>query len=370
MDAGIGLGLVIAFLGGIVSFASPCCLPLVPAYVGYMVGTTADDGTADRRAALYQSLAFVAGLLGGLHRPVGLGRAHRLCAARLRRDPPPAGRRDPRLHGPERGRGHQHLGPLPRGPPAGRPDGHRHDGLRLGGAEPARATAGRPSSGSSSPPAGPRASARSSAGSSAWPRSARAWSRGPSSWSPTRPAWPSRSSSSPSGATAVSHRLGWFRDHYRLVSAITGGLLVVVGFLMITNTFVPSVGPLHPARFLRSARMSQSVPTPALPRVERDLGDDLEGGLAISPGAIGERLWHFFISMRTGLVLILLLAGLGLIGTLLVQAPAGPDERSRRPTRPGWSRSGPSTAAGRACSTRWASSRSSARSGSRAWSSC
>lgn len=69
--------------------------------------------------------------------------------------------------------------------------------------------------------------------------------------------------------------------------------------------------------------MSQTVPTPALPRTERDLGDDLDGGLSISPAALGERLWHFFISMRTGLVLILLLAGLALIGTLLVQAPAG-----------------------------------------------
>ena len=69
--------------------------------------------------------------------------------------------------------------------------------------------------------------------------------------------------------------------------------------------------------------MSQSVPTPALPRTERDLGDDLEGGLAISPGDLGERLWHFFISMRTGLVLILLLAALGIVGTLLVQAPDG-----------------------------------------------
>ena len=40
------------------------------------------------------------------------------------------------------------------------------------------------------------------------------------------------------GATAVSHRLGWVRDHYRLVSAVTGALLVAVGFLMITNVFV------------------------------------------------------------------------------------------------------------------------------------
>jgi cytochrome c-type biogenesis protein len=39
------------------------------------------------------------------------------------------------------------------------------------------------------------------------------------------------------GATAVSHRLGWFRDHYRVVSVVTGAMLVIVGFLMITNTF-------------------------------------------------------------------------------------------------------------------------------------
>jgi len=31
------IGLLIAFVAGVVSFASPCCLPLVPAYVGFMV---------------------------------------------------------------------------------------------------------------------------------------------------------------------------------------------------------------------------------------------------------------------------------------------------------------------------------------------
>jgi len=58
-----GIGIVIAFLAGIVSFASPCCLPLVPAYVGYMVGTT-PEGTAAatrRRTAFNQSLAFTFG---------------------------------------------------------------------------------------------------------------------------------------------------------------------------------------------------------------------------------------------------------------------------------------------------------------------
>lgn len=53
-----GFALGIAFLGGVVSFASPCCLPLVPAYVSYMVGTA---GEADRRRAFLHGLAFVAG---------------------------------------------------------------------------------------------------------------------------------------------------------------------------------------------------------------------------------------------------------------------------------------------------------------------
>jgi len=43
-----------------VSFASPCCLPLVPAYISYMVGATG-DGTAGRRHAFSHGLAFVAG---------------------------------------------------------------------------------------------------------------------------------------------------------------------------------------------------------------------------------------------------------------------------------------------------------------------
>jgi cytochrome c-type biogenesis protein len=58
MTLGAGIGLVVAFIAGVVSFASPCCLPLVPAYVGYMVGAT---GEADRRRSLLHGLAFVAG---------------------------------------------------------------------------------------------------------------------------------------------------------------------------------------------------------------------------------------------------------------------------------------------------------------------
>jgi len=55
------LSIAVAFLAGIVSFASPCCLPLVPAYVSYMVGTTSPGSPTARRVALHQALAFVLG---------------------------------------------------------------------------------------------------------------------------------------------------------------------------------------------------------------------------------------------------------------------------------------------------------------------
>jgi cytochrome c-type biogenesis protein len=47
------------------------------------------------------------------------------------------------------------------------------------------------------------------------------------------------------GATSVSQRLGWLRRHHRLVSVVTGLMLVAVGFLMITNTFA-RLSPLIP----------------------------------------------------------------------------------------------------------------------------
>jgi cytochrome c-type biogenesis protein len=55
------VSIAVAFLAGIVSFASPCCLPLVPIYVSYMVGTTPPGSPSARRVALKQALAFVLG---------------------------------------------------------------------------------------------------------------------------------------------------------------------------------------------------------------------------------------------------------------------------------------------------------------------
>jgi cytochrome c biogenesis protein len=54
------------------------------------------------------------------------------------------------------------------------------------------------------------------------------------------------------------------------------------------------------------------------------LRDGLDGGgPSVSGADVLNRLWRFFISMRTGLWLILALGLLSLAGTLLVQAPAG-----------------------------------------------
>jgi cytochrome c-type biogenesis protein len=58
------LSLVVAFGAGVLSFASPCVLPLVPAYVGHLAGQTLDkepgDG-ASRARTLVHALAFVLG---------------------------------------------------------------------------------------------------------------------------------------------------------------------------------------------------------------------------------------------------------------------------------------------------------------------
>jgi len=57
-----------AFIAGLLSFLSPCVLPLVPAYLSYISGVSvnelrhqADKGDSVRRHALAQSLWFIAG---------------------------------------------------------------------------------------------------------------------------------------------------------------------------------------------------------------------------------------------------------------------------------------------------------------------
>jgi cytochrome c-type biogenesis protein len=53
--------LLFAFGGGVLSFASPCVLPLVPAYIGHLAGHTIDKEGASRARTLMHAAAFVAG---------------------------------------------------------------------------------------------------------------------------------------------------------------------------------------------------------------------------------------------------------------------------------------------------------------------
>ena len=229
------VGILVAFLGGIVSFASPCCLPLVPAYVGYMVGTNPDGSAGRRLAALYQALAFVVGFSAvfiTLWASVGLiGYVFRDYVGMLRQ-----------LGGAIlvfmglNVAGVINVGALyrevrlPVGPMSGA-------SLGFGGAAQA------PSYGRSAllgvvfaagwtPCIGPILGgiiglASVSASVAEGTVLLVAYAAGL--------AIPFILVAV--GATSISHRLGWFRDHYRVVSAVTGAMLVGVGFLMITNTF-------------------------------------------------------------------------------------------------------------------------------------
>jgi cytochrome c-type biogenesis protein len=231
------IGILLAFLAGIVSFASPCCLPLVPAYVGYMVGTAPQDAPQRRLIAFRQALAFVVGFSvvfislwasvgvigyvlrdysgvlrqagGALIVFMGLHVAGVLNIAALYRE----------VH-------------LPIGPNGAATMG-------FGQAVPATPSYGRSAllgvvfAAGWTPCIGPILGgiiglATVSASVAEGTVLLVAYAAGL--------AVPFVLVAV--GATAVSDRLGWLRTHHRVVSVTTGLLLVVVGFLMITNTFV------------------------------------------------------------------------------------------------------------------------------------
>lgn len=60
-DTSGGLGLFIAFSAGLLSFLSPCVLPLIPSYVTFITGLSLEDVTKARRTALIHSLLFILG---------------------------------------------------------------------------------------------------------------------------------------------------------------------------------------------------------------------------------------------------------------------------------------------------------------------
>ena len=65
LDAGLMLASLLAFSGGLLSFLSPCVLPVVPPYLAYMGGISMGEMTgpgAARRRVILPALFFVLGL--------------------------------------------------------------------------------------------------------------------------------------------------------------------------------------------------------------------------------------------------------------------------------------------------------------------
>lgn len=73
------LGLFVAFAAGVLSFLSPCVLPLVPSYLGFITGMSIEEMSDRRRTAMTHAFLFVTGfslvfILVGLS-ATALGRA-------------------------------------------------------------------------------------------------------------------------------------------------------------------------------------------------------------------------------------------------------------------------------------------------------
>ena len=77
MQDGTSIGILVALFAGLLSFLSPCVLPLVPSYVSFVTGLGLEEleqgGGEVKRVTLVHSLLFVAGftlifLLSGHHR--------------------------------------------------------------------------------------------------------------------------------------------------------------------------------------------------------------------------------------------------------------------------------------------------------------
>lgn len=61
MEESATFGLAISFTAGLLSFLSPCVLPLIPGYVTFITGLSLEDVQKARRSALTHALLFVAG---------------------------------------------------------------------------------------------------------------------------------------------------------------------------------------------------------------------------------------------------------------------------------------------------------------------
>ncbi len=237
------VGIPVAFLAGIISFASPCCLPLVPGYVSYMVTTRDGSQAASRRVAFLHALAFVAGfsvVFIAIWASVGLiGYVFRDYAGLLRQ-----------LGGAVLVFMGLHVAGL-----ISIPALYREKRLPMGGfAGDARAGASDRSGGGDGALSAP-----------GYGRSALLGVIFSAGWTPcigpilggiiglaSVGASVARGTVLllvyaiglgipfilvALGVTAVSDRLGWLRRHNTAVGVLTGAMLIGIGFLMITNTF-------------------------------------------------------------------------------------------------------------------------------------
>jgi len=55
------ISLIVAFIGGIVSFLSPCMLPIIPGFLAYLAGTSLGESRSKRKDIFLNSLFFVMG---------------------------------------------------------------------------------------------------------------------------------------------------------------------------------------------------------------------------------------------------------------------------------------------------------------------
>ncbi|MBI1966628.1 MAG: sulfite exporter TauE/SafE family protein [Gemmatimonadetes bacterium] len=60
-DAARGVSFFVALAAGLLSFLSPCVLPLIPSYVGFLTGMSVEELQVRRGTALLHALWFVAG---------------------------------------------------------------------------------------------------------------------------------------------------------------------------------------------------------------------------------------------------------------------------------------------------------------------
>lgn len=67
LTAGENISIILVFLGGVLSFFSPCVIPLIPVYMGYLAGNTKDeynDGVIqyNQRKVFFHTIFFILGI--------------------------------------------------------------------------------------------------------------------------------------------------------------------------------------------------------------------------------------------------------------------------------------------------------------------